>query len=90
MTILKYFLKCGFIKNKKNQPCTEIIVAKFTDICLIIIPLFQKYPLQGAKIRDFQDFVKVAELMKNKAHLTREGLNQIRNIKDGMNKKRKS
>lgn len=28
--------------------------------------------------------------MKNKAHLTSEGLDQIRNIKEGMNKRRNS
>jgi hypothetical protein len=37
---------------------------------------------------DYEDFCKVAELMKNKAHLTQEGLNQILKIKDGMNKGR--
>lgn len=30
-------------------------------------------------------FLKVAELMKNKGHLTQEGLAQIRKIKAGMN-----
>jgi len=30
------------------------------------------------------DFVKVAALIKDKAHLTEEGLEQIRNIKSGM------
>jgi hypothetical protein len=37
---------------------------------------------------DYADFVKIAELMKNKAHLTKEGLDQIRQIKAGMNRKR--
>jgi hypothetical protein len=31
------------------------------------------------------DFGKVVELMKNKAHLTSEGLEEIRKIKSGMN-----
>jgi hypothetical protein len=50
---------------------------------------FQKYPLQGVKSKDFKDFCKVAELMENKAHLTAEGLDQIRQIKAGMNTGRK-
>jgi len=37
---------------------------------------------------DFADFCKVAELMKNKAHLTQEGLEEIRQIKAGMNTRR--
>jgi hypothetical protein len=35
----------------------------------------------GIKYKDFEDFCKVAKLMQNKAHLTEEGLNQIRQIK---------
>jgi len=35
------------------------------------------------------DFVKVAKLMKEKAHLSPEGLELIRRIKSGMNKGRK-
>jgi hypothetical protein len=37
---------------------------------------------------DYLDWCKVAELMKNKAHLTEEGLSKIRKIKAGMNKGR--
>jgi hypothetical protein len=37
---------------------------------------------------DYLDFVKVIELMKEKEHLTEEGLNQIRKIKAGMNRGR--
>ena len=63
---------------------------------------FDKYPLLtpgvGNKKFNFQDFCKVAELMKDKAHLTDSppllggnhpvgdsGLEQIRKIKAGMN-----
>jgi len=90
MTLLKDFLKCGFIKSKKNQPSVEIMVTRLSDIQNIIIPFLQKNPLQGAKRLDYLDFVKVAELMENKAHLTQEGIGQIQKIKSGMNKKRKS
>ena len=55
-----------------------------------VIPLFDKNKIVGIKFEDYQDWTKVAELMKNKAHLTSEGLDQIRNIKVGMNKRRNS
>lgn len=45
-------------------------------------------PLLGAKLQDFHDFVKVAKMMENKLHHTREGIEAIRSIKDGMNSKR--
>lgn len=40
------------------------------------------------KSKDFADFSKVAKMVQKKAHLTAEGLYQIRKIKAGMNKVR--
>jgi len=37
--------------------------------------------------QDLKDFCKIAEMMYNKEHFTFQGLNQIRIIKAGMNKK---
>ena len=55
-----------------------------------VIPFFQAHPLMGAKRDDYNDFVKVAKLMESKAHLNKEGLEQIRSIKSRMNSKRYS
>lgn len=63
--------------------CTE-------DIKTHITPVFNKYPLQGPKLLDFVDWCKAAEIMKAKGHLTSEGLEQLKNIKKGMNKGRES
>ena len=63
----------------------EFIVTKFSEIAEILIPFFNEYKIVGSKFKDYQDFVSVTELMKNKAHLTEEGLNKIRLIKSGMN-----
>ena len=41
------------------------------------------------KALDFADFCRAAELMKEKKHLTKEGLEEIRQIKAGMNQGRK-
>jgi len=43
----------------------------------------------GVKSQEFLDFNIVAKLMKNKEHLTQEGLEQISQIKSGMNTQRK-
>lgn len=64
-------------------------ITKFDNLIDKLIPFFLSYPLMGAKALDFEDFCKIAELMKNKAHLTIEGLDEIKKIKDGMNLKRK-
>ena len=75
--ILKY-LGCGVIEKATTRPNeVKYVIYKFGDICNNLIPLFQKYPLQGVKSLNFSDFCKVANLMINKVHLTKEGLPQI-------------
>lgn len=89
MNSIQNQLNCGkLVVRESKNPYVEYRVDKFPEIDKILIPLFNKYPLQGAKRLDYADFVKTAELMKNKAHLTMEGLDQIREIKAGMNKGR--
>ena len=76
------YLGCGNIEKAASRPTgSTFVVYKFSDICQKIIPFFQNYPLQGVKLLDYNDFVKIADLMKNKTHLTPEGLEQIRQIK---------
>ena len=50
----------------------------------------EKYPIVGVKALDFSDFCKASKLIKDKAHLTEKGLENIRLIKAGMNRGRKS
>ena len=64
------------------------IVSSFSDISEKIISLLNKYPLVGSKRQNYLDFVKVCELMRSKAHLTEDGLKEIKQIESGMNKGR--
>lgn len=64
-------------------------VTKFPEIHNKIIPFFKQHPIQGVKAKDFADFSKAAEIIKNKGHLTPEGKKQIIKLKYGMNSKRK-
>jgi hypothetical protein len=89
LTKLIQTFSCGKVYNQSSKvKVQDFMVTGLTDITEKIIPFFLAHPLQGAKKKEFEDFVKVAELMINKAHLTREGLEQIRKIKSGMNFKR--
>jgi len=83
------FLGCGCVYAKKDSKFAEFTVDKFSDIDGKIIPFFSKYPLEGIKRLDYEDFVKVALLIKEKTHLTEEGLEQARQIKSGINRGRK-
>ena len=81
------YLNCG--TSIKRENAFDYRVRKFSDIAEKIIPFFKKYPIRGVKALDFEDFCRVAEMMKQKKHLTFEGLEEIRKIKAGMNTGRK-
>ena len=49
-----------------------------SDILEKIIPFFSEHYLHGDKSNDFNDFKKAAFLMENKAHLTLEGLEELK------------
>lgn len=80
------YLGCGKIYIEERS--VSFIVTKFSDITDKILPLFDKYPIQGIKRLNYADFVKVWQLMKNNLHLTTKGVKLIRDIKSGMNKGR--
>ena len=77
------YFKAGKNNNSGNA-AIDFRVAKLSDILDKIIPFFDKYPIIGVRSQDFEDFKKVAELMKNKVHLTnwrlrKHSSNQSRN-----------
>ncbi len=72
-----------FNRSKKNM--VSYSVTKLSDIVNIIIPHFNKYPLQSAKSIDFKIWSECIEIMKNKEHLTDEGLNRIISLKSILN-----
>lgn len=80
---------CGKLYNQNSKGgVVDYMVTGLGDIINKIIPFFIAHPLMGAKLKEYQDFVEVAKLMENKAHLTKDGLEKIRSIKLGMNFKR--
>lgn len=74
--------------SEKNNTCL-LQVKNNSDVENKIIPFFREYPLKGIKALDFNDWVLVAELVKNKEHLNIEGLNKIIEIVKGINLSRK-
>lgn len=81
-------LNCGTVAKHVNRKFITYTVNKFEHIYSIIIPLFNQHKIEGIKYLDFKDFSEAAKLIKNKAHLTQEGLDKIRSIKSRMNLKR--
>lgn len=85
-SLVDYF-GCGSCYSYKDY--IEYKCQVFQHIYDIILPFFQKHPIIGVKSLDYQDWSKIAEMIKNKAHLTEEGLDKIKEIRYGMNRNRK-
>jgi LAGLIDADG endonuclease len=52
----------------------------------ILLPLFDKHPLRGSKLKGYNIFKAVVLMMKEKKHLTLEGIVEILNLTYFMNK----
>lgn len=85
-SLIAYF-NCGLVRKRGTQ-AVDYRVERFSDLINKIVPFLKKYPILGVKSLDFYDFCKVVNLMEQKKHLTKEGLDQIRIIKAGMNQLR--
>lgn len=84
------FLNCGRYYKSPTRNEGQYLVTVFSDIYEKIIPLLNEYPLLGVKKEDYLDFVQIAELIKSKDHLTEQGVEKIKLIKNNMNKRRMS
>ena len=83
LTLIAKYFNCDSLQTSRKAK--DLQITRFKDIYDIIIPFFVKHPVVGEKSKDFADFIKVAELVKEKAHLTKEGLELIADISSGMN-----
>ncbi|PQE22329.1 hypothetical protein CJF30_00010705 [Rutstroemia sp. NJR-2017a BBW] len=82
---------CGtIVKPSEDRDRYTISVANILDLVNIVIPLFEKYPLYGAKLSDFLDFCKGVYIIKDKGHLTPEGLKALNDLAYAMNTYRDS
>lgn len=84
--IMEYLDSDGNLNRSKEV--VEYRIYKYSDLRDKIIPFFEKHPVRGVKHLDYLDWVRVVELITKKAHLTVDGLDEIRQIKAGMNKGR--
>ncbi|MDO8452335.1 MAG: LAGLIDADG family homing endonuclease [bacterium] len=81
---------CGAIyfqkeKRVNHNSCYRFEINSQKDIHETLIPFFNKYLLHGPKKTSFFFFKKIAMLVKSKKHLSEEGLNNIRFLKEKMN-----
>lgn len=86
-------LGCGNVyyqreTRKNHTQCYRYTVSSVRDITQVVIPFFKTHSLQTAsKSSSFATFCTIAELMQAKAHLTPEGVERIRALKQIMNQR---
>lgn len=81
------YLNCGNVLETSRGE-VNFDVHKFSDNYGKILEFFSNYPIHGVKALDFNDWKLVAEIVKSKDHLTKEGVEKIIKIKSNMNKSR--
>jgi hypothetical protein len=86
LSIFKKHLKCGTIRERKNDGIWYYEVNNFNAIQANIIPFFNRFGfLSAKKKRDFSKFKQIAKLIENGDHLTIEGIEKILEIRKEMN-----
>lgn len=60
-------------------------IASLHDLIKVVIPHFDKYPLNSQKRADYLLFKEIVLLIKNKEHLTIEGIQKIVNLRASIN-----
>lgn len=87
ITILKSIRDTfGVGKVRKNSSSTAVFRVDNIQELQVIVDHFDKYSLIGAKISDFLLFKQCYDLIKQKQHLTLEGLKKIVALKCNLNK----
>jgi hypothetical protein len=84
------YLGAGRLEKDLNASVVNLVIGNFLDLKHKIIPFFSKYPIFGIKHLDYIDWCKIANLINLGSHLTLEGIEEIKQIKSGMNKGRKN
>ncbi len=82
--IQRYF-GVGAIRFSKRDQNYKYEVRSINDLIRVIIPHFEKFPLQTTKKKDFEIFKKICHLIHSKHHLNPDYLNQIIDLAYMMN-----
>jgi len=68
--IKSYFEDSGSVILDKKTNKASFTISKFSDLTNLIIPHFQKFPLQSSKLIEYSLWLNCIKLMENNEHLT--------------------
>ncbi len=85
LALYKRHLRCGTMRQRKDG-VWYFEVNNFEAIVDNVIPFFNRFGfLSAKKKRDFSKFKQLARIMQGRGHLTRDGIEQILEIRRDMN-----
>ena len=90
---LHEFFGCGqVLENKRYDNHREhlyrYVVRRRADLLETVIPFFQRFPLLSSKRQDFEQFVRCLRVIDAGRHLTVDGLVEIAQLAEGMNRRK--
>lgn len=80
------FFGVGRINSDSNQKVVYYTVGNLKDIYNKIIPHFDTYPLIGNKQKNYLIWKEIFIKVNSKAHLSEDGLNEIKELRSKLNK----
>ena len=90
--LVRYFGVGGVLPNRRYDNHHEhqyrYAVRRRADLIETIIPFFRAHPLRTSKEQNFEKFARCVELMDAGHHLTHEGLADIAEIAQTMNRQK--
>jgi hypothetical protein len=85
LAFFKRYLGCGKLRERKDG-IVYYEVNNFNAIVNNIIPFFKRFSFMSSKKqRDFSKFKKIARIIEEGKHLTKDGLIEILNLRKDMN-----
>ena len=84
---LKAYFGCGVVRNNHGDRMAYR-VRSVEHLLKFIVPFFEKHELKTKKRLDFIKFRRVLLKMEQNVHLTKEGIEEIRELKSQMNRSR--
>ena len=82
---IQKFYKCGGVRFSKKDQNYKFETRSIKDLMKIIIPHFQRYPLQTSKKEEFEKFCKICRLIYSNQHLNKSGLIEIIQLSEKVN-----
>ena len=83
--MLEDYFGCGSIRPDRSDKTLKWETRRLDDLVERVIPHFERYPLLSKKRLDFELFKIICNRMKEKAHLSRNGLVEIVQLAHSMN-----